>query len=205
MSREFHETRKLFANYIGYTDPLTYQEWMVVPEEKKIAYLFCQFFNEIELAWYKSKSFYACEQEGVETVIQYLHKNIPRIMDKPSRFSSPYIYRVAYNCLYCISHDRKCDRDRYEKESSNIVVTDGRELNIYDFIRGSEFDMEFDDRVLQAWFWKTIEDCGSDALMTAARLMDGGRRTKGITPTKEQELIEKLQEVLAKFKPYYYI
>lgn len=74
MSREFYEARRLFINHINYTNPYSYEEWIALPEDHKTVALYIQYFNEIILAWYKTKSFYASEEEGVETVLQYLNK-----------------------------------------------------------------------------------------------------------------------------------
>ena len=102
MSREFYEARRLFINHINYTRPYSYEEWIALPEDHKCVALYIQYFDQIILAWYKTKSFYASEEEGVETVLQYLNKNVPILEANEKKFNERYIYRVAYNCLYKI-------------------------------------------------------------------------------------------------------
>ena len=80
MNNQFRETRKLYINYLQYTKPLSYVEWVALPEDHKAAALFVQYFDQIELAWYKAKSFFTSEEDGVYTVMQYLMKNVDKII-----------------------------------------------------------------------------------------------------------------------------
>ena len=203
MSREFYETRSLFRSYVEYDHPYSYDEWSNLLDEHKVAVLYCQFFDEIILAWYKTKSFYASEQEGVETICQYLMKNVPVIESDPKRFTNKYIYRVAYNCLYCISHDRIRDKLEYELKVSNIVSTSEGDIDIFDtFIsKNSEADYDIDNRLIEYEFWKTIDE-DDDTRLMADYILTG----KGISwrSKRRKAAIEKLREKLDKFKPYYY-
>lgn len=141
---EFIKTKELFKNYINYKRPLSYDEWMQVHPDHKAAFLYVQFFREIHLAWTKARKLYGDECEGVSVALQYLIKNVPIIEEDPKRYSAKYIYRVAYNCLYCICHDRKCDKDRYEYEVSNIIVVGdvegsaGDMLDLFDTVPDKE-------------------------------------------------------------------
>ena len=59
----FKATFNMFREYLGYVRPLTYSEWMEVDPEDKAAVLYVQFYDQITLAWYKSRSFYAQEED----------------------------------------------------------------------------------------------------------------------------------------------
>ena len=91
MSNAFSETRNLFITSTGYTRPLSYDEWNMVPSEHKAAVLFVQFYDEITLAWYKTKSFFVVEEDGVSTMLQYLMKNVPINENDSKRFKPSYI------------------------------------------------------------------------------------------------------------------
>lgn len=89
-----------------------------------------------------------------------------KIEEDPSRFSPGYIYRVAYNCLYCIcGHDRKCDKDRIGNETSSIVMYDGEELDIFDTFVDKHNCIEsvYANSSLENEFWSVIEDTGLSA------------------------------------------
>lgn len=204
--KEFYATRQIFREYINYTHPYSYEEWLKIPQESKAAALYVQYFNEIILAWFKTKSFYASEQEGVETICQYLLKNVPVIEENPKRFSKKYIYRVAYNCLYCISHDRKIDRLRWELEMSNILLSgEGEEIDLFDALMGE--DDEFYSPHVEAKFrmWSMISDMGDDYMQVCGQLLDGGRLPKGVSYKRKAEIIQNLQDALEEFKKVFYI
>lgn len=88
------------------------------------------------------------------------------IEENPQKFSGGYIYRIAYNCLYCIcGHDRKCDKDRINNETSSIVMYDGEELDLFDTIADTRNSVEYisETLALQNQFWAIVEDCGQPA------------------------------------------
>lgn len=160
-----YETRNFYCNFINFSNPLSFQEWNSLPRDHKAITLFLQFFNEIVLAWDKANTldFIDCE-EGVEIINQYLEKNVSIIENDPKRFTPSYIYRVAYNCMYCICHDRKCDKERLANETSAIVMNDGKELNLLDLAStGEDASEESEYQMFQKEFWAVIEDYGLEA------------------------------------------
>ena len=209
MSAQFYLTRRLFRDYIGYQGSLSYQDWMNLPDDRKVAGLYCNFFDQIVFAWYKSKSFYAEEEEGVETVLQYLTKNVPIIQKNSKKYSESYIYRVAYNCLYCISHDRKCDRDRYEKEMSNIVMNGDTELDIFHTCRDSRYSPEyifFGYQNAADSLWGMIEGMDEDTKSVIENIYCGHTLPKGFSRKRKYQIIEDLKKKFeeAGFKAYFY-
>lgn len=88
------------------------------------------------------------------------------IEENPKKFSENYIYRVAYNCLYCITgHDRKSDKDRMSNETSSIVTYDGKELDLFDTIQDftTSAENQYSANSLEQEFWSVIEDTGVNA------------------------------------------
>ena len=206
----FSATKHNFLGYFSGYSKFTYSEWMSLPRDDKSAALFLKFYDQITLAWYKSKSFYAEEEEAVETIMQYLEKNVPLLEAKESKFSPAYIYKVAYNCLYCISHDRKIDKDRWEKEVSNIQgVRNGSgedSVDLFDICsNGNSCEEDIFKMAENQRFWRLIEDVDIDALDVAMKLINGESlgRSK-MEKRRAAEIIEKLKVVLEEYRNIYF-
>lgn len=173
----FAETRNLFTMYVGYVSPLSFDEWKALPESHKSAALFVQYYDEITLAWYKLKSVYSYipDEDGVSCVCQYLQKNVSKILDDPKRFTSAYIYQVAYNCLYCITHDKTNLWERNNTEVSNITYSDnGDELDLFDTVadtRSAEIASE--EETYKKMFWQVIEDSSLETQKVVNYLLNG--------------------------------
>lgn len=202
----FRATRSMFRDYLNYERPLSYEEWLAVADDQKAAVLYVQFFDQISLAWYKAKSFYAVEEDGVSTVIQYLMKNVPLIAEKKSKFSAPYIYRVAYNCLYCICHDIKRDKLRFELETSNIQTYGDDEFDLFDSVSDPDSILEnvLDREHHRERFWGLIEDLDQDSIAVVEQLLNGTSLPADVRKRKD-EILEELRTVLADYKAIYYI
>lgn len=178
MSNAFRETRNLFINYTNYTRPLSYVEWVATPEDHKAAVLYVQFYEQITLAYYKTKSFFVVEEDAVSTILQYLVKNVPIIKNEPKRFKESYIYQVAYNCLYCISHDIKRDIERWENETSNIIGYGEDELDLFDTVLSNCCDA--DEELTRQKFWAIIEQMGPETEKVVNHLLNGTSMKKAM-------------------------
>lgn len=153
---QFAITRDLFATYINYNGPLSYAEWLDVADEQKAAVLYCQFYDEITLAWFKIKSPYSTEEDGVAETLQYLQKNVDLIAQDEARFDSKYIYRIIYNCLYCLCKDPNRYKAAFENEMSNIVHgPNGDELDLFDTVPA--YDTYADLDYLKNRIWAIID------------------------------------------------
>lgn len=170
MMNAFSETKNLFIAHVQYTGPVSYSEWLEFPDDHKAAVLFIQFFDQITLAWYKTKSFFVLEEDGVSIVLQYLSKNVPILKDNPKRFTPAYIYKVAYNCLYCISHDIKRDIERFENEVSNIVGCGDNQLDLFDTVCSPR---DLYHEVCKADFWDIIESSSLETKKVINHLLNG--------------------------------
>lgn len=196
MGSPFYATKKLFTEYVAYSAPLSYDDWMTVSENQKAAVLYVQFFEQITLAWYKVRSFYAQEEDGVSTMMQYLQKNVPLIKENRKKFTPQYIYKVAYNCLYCICHDIKRDKMRWETECSNIVACGDDVLDLFDTV-AAEPDF-LDGYELRNNFWGALEALGDDAQTVVADILEG-TSTRAINKKRRAEILDKIREVLTPF------
>lgn len=206
MANAFSETKKLFMESTGYTRPVSYAEWILIPQEHKAAVLFVQFYDEITLAWYKTKSFFVLEEDGVSTMLQYLIKNVPIIENDPKRFKPSYIYRVAYNCLYCISHDIKRDIERYEKEVSNIVMSGEDQLDLFDTVVANT---DIYEELRRKEFWAVIENMGVKTQKVVNHLLNGeslgtvSKRSKSYATDPLRDIavsVDEMEAILADLK-----
>lgn len=211
MANAFYETRDMFKNYTGYTKPLSFEEWSKVEDDSKAAVLFVQFFDQITLAWYKVKSFYTLEEDGVGTMLDYLVKNVPIIEADPKRFKASYIYKVAFNCLYCICHDLKGERERFDKECSNIIFNgDSEETNIFDLVPNGEDNIE--SVITKRDFWALIEDQDEETFAVVNKLLGGTGYSRDVEtdegvkavpyrlqPAKVRAIVAKLQDIYADY------
>ena len=204
-SNEFYTTKRMFISYISYTQPLSYDEWIALPDSHKAAALFVQFFPEITLAWRKNKSPYSLETDAVSEVLQYLTKNVSKIEKDPKRFKAPYIYKVAWNCLYCLCRDPNRHKKVFENERSNLVSCNetGDELDLFDTVvsNGDVYDQcnqMYSDNVLRNKFWELLDDVDSETSFVIAQLL--GETVKGkkpkITEERKLEIIQNLRDTL---------
>lgn len=198
----FTETKNLFAQYLEYDRPLDFDQWAQVADDQKAAVLYLQFYDQITLAWYKADSLNrGSEEDAVSTVLQYLQKNVPIILATPKKFTPNYIYRVAYNCLYCICHDIKRDKERFAFEVRSTVPTgDGNELDLCDLVPDHDEDITITK--LKEYFWANIDDLGEEAHAVVSKLIgeDVGKRAPRVSAKRREEIVNELRKRLAAFK-----
>ena len=167
---EFRDTKISLQESINWRGPLSYEEWRALPTfGHKVGALYVQFYDQIAAAWTKANTSpdgFFDPEEGVTTIMQYLMKNAQIIENDGKRFTPAYIYTVAYRCLYCICHDKKCSKDRFENETSAIVATgDGEEFDLLSSVaskQGSCEDVYHADKFREE-FWTVIKSFGPEA------------------------------------------
>lgn len=76
MFTQFKETYNSICAAIGYVKPLSYEEWIQLPDEYKAGAIYVQFFDQICLAYSKVKTNAAIEEECVSEVLAYIMKNV---------------------------------------------------------------------------------------------------------------------------------
>lgn len=168
---EFALTKDIFSEYVDYHDPLSYDEWVAIPNDHKAAVLFCQFYDQITLAWYKLVSDYVSEADGIEEIMQYLNKNVTKILQDPNRFTPAYIYTVCYNCLYCLC--QKDNKHRHHYSMNSYVLNDDRNVeeskNTNFSCDGGINDSERDAQ--RTKLWDLIESHGHDAVVVVSDIL----------------------------------
>lgn len=169
----FFETRNLFISYTSYVKPLSFEQWKAVPEDQKAAVLFVQFFEQICMAYNKANKTVINAEDAVSIVLQYLEKNVKKILDQPNRFTPAYIYRISYNCIYCILENDKLQMRL--SETSDHVSDDDGEFNLVDClgIGSDSAEDEYDKKEVMDRIWKIIEDSGLESVKVANYLLSG--------------------------------
>ena len=196
----FYAARSRFRNVVG-SEPLSYEEWLSLDDQYKAAALFVNFFDQITLAWSKAKSFYVLEEDGVSEMMKYLMKNTPLIASKKSKYSPAYIYKVAYNCLYCISRDIKRDRLAYENNVPQYVQCGDDILDLFDTVCDTE---DTDKTISKKNFWALVDSQEWDVKAMIVKILEGGALPAGIPMKRRAEIMEELKTTFADYKALFY-
>lgn len=196
----FYATRTMFRNVVGY-EPLSYEEWLSIDDQYKAAALYVTFFDQITLAWSKAKSFYVLDEDGVSEMMKYLLKNTPIIVADKKKYSPAYIYKIAYNCLYCISRDIKRDRLAYENNVPQYVNYGDDVLDLFDTICDKE-DMQY--AISRKQFWSLVDNQEWDVKAIIVKILEGGSLPAGIPMKRRAEIMEELKKTFASYKAAFY-
>lgn len=170
MNNQFKETRIFFYNLIPYdaNKPLSYDDWMKLPDSYKSAALYLRFYDQITLAWEKTKSLYTPTSDGVSILLQYLEKNVRLIAADEKRYSPRYIYKIAFNALYCECHDRVSTARAFKhevSEQSMLKNSEGDAISYFDVFSADckTLEMQISDSrkdELRMLFWEIVEKIG---------------------------------------------
>lgn len=199
-SAEFTKVRNNFMEATDCSYPLSYEEWMALPEDKKVAALFVNFFDTITLAWYKAQAEYIEENDGISLLMQYLLKNIPILKDDPKKYTEKYIYSVSWNSMASLRRVKSA-QDRYNLTTSQYATSDnGDEYDLFNTI-ADESDISDADEVQKAV--KGIMDIYYRADKSTKEVIShivNGTKIGKRTQKKEAEIIETLKKELLPFK-----
>lgn len=199
----FYAARTMFRNVVGY-EPMSYEEWLSVDDQNKAAALYVTFFDQITLAWSKAKSFYVLDEDGVSELMKYLIKNTPIIVADKKKYSPAYIYKVAYNCLYCISRDIKRDRLAYENNVPQYVNHGDDVLDLFDTVSDKE---DLQSSISKKSFWALVDELGErdwDVKAIIVKILEGGTLPSGIPMKRRAEIMEELKKAFAAYKSAFY-
>ncbi len=239
----FSETRKCFLSNINYKAPLKYEEWVNIRDDLKAVFLFVQFYDSIVMAWHKANKFDFVEgEEGVSTIMQYLEKQVRdiyikghpkkkvshsfyiehpeeceirrRIEEDPSRFTGQYIYKIAYNSLYCICHDLASVKNRWKYEIPNIVNHEGEELDLFNLnfsYNNTSVEDYIERDAFESEFWSVVYTLGDKACKVMRYLISNdpsqlkklnkNNRQYGYDPLGDVEVSQDdLDEIIVKLK-----
>lgn len=199
--KAFTETKARFMEATGISAPITYEQWLVLPDEHKAVALYINFFAEITLAWTKAEAEFVEEDDAVSIILQYLMKNVPIITANPKKYTGSYIYRVAYNCMGCLRRV-KSESFRYYNTISNYQTdVEDREINIFDNIED-----ESDPYIhLAADILASIyEELDKDTKSVINNILNGKKLTNK-AKERESDIYAYLRKVFAKVADQYLV
>lgn len=191
---QFTETYNLYRNALSnYSFPLSREDWLAAPYEEKAVLLFVNFFPQVEFGWYKGRyrsglksvqaHAYIQEEDAIDTVNQYLMKNVDKIISNPSCYQPGYIYRVVYNCITCMNLVQR-DLTRSQVETSNNSENgEGDAIDLFDFVPYTEDPAEV--REAKEALWTLLDKMGPKAQKVANHLITGDPLTKTSKRNKE--------------------
>lgn len=188
--REFFETKKLFAEAMNWKEPLSYEQWLDMPDDFKVGALFVQFFPEVTLAYHKTKTAAASDIDCLEECMMYLMKNVyglglremklngipkfdvnrTKITEKA--FNPKYIYRICYNAMYCKSVDViKNPSSAVNNEQSNIIPCGEDSVDLFDLVESKNGDIH--DQLLKDAFTDLLCSVDDDTKAVIEYLLTG--------------------------------
>ena len=197
-SDAFTTTCLMFSNYLGFRNRLSYTDWVSLPKDSKVPALFVGFYDEIKLANFKRHRNYSDDTLSVETVIQYLTKNVPMIEADSSRYNPKYIYRVAYNCIGSLWCEGSAAHRAYHHSIDHYVAGNDDELiSRLDFIPDNanvEIIVELDEELSREAFWRIVDSLDLHTRTFIQNILIG-------TPCRMSQ--EKRTETLLKLRPLF--
>lgn len=201
---QFIETKHMFENAIGVKYPLSYEGWLAVKDDLKAAALYVQFFDQITLAWNKGKSDFTSDEDGVSIVLQYLNKNVPIILNNPKKYTSKYIYRVAYNCMGCLRRVQR-EINYYNLTISNIDTdSTGKEFDLFSTIVDDKSDtFETVEKIKYNTEIYNIIKKFDKATKRFVEYLLGGREPGKRIEAKRDTIISNLRTMLIDYKDIY--
>ena len=196
----FADSRKFFRYYLDCKLPLSYDDWVKLPDEHKAAALFVQFYQEILSAWNRCYSSTAISDDSaVSIILQYLQKNVNKIVNDRNRYSCEYVYTVAHNCLSKVtSRLSKRTRARIDGEKKSVSLDEelvADETAVVDIV---SLDLEVRNRE----FWRHVSlVCTEDELVLIECIINREHIPDGMDINRE-ELTKSLQRKLTGFSDF---
>lgn len=212
MENEFRATYNFFKNTfdsLGIFFPIPYEVWQTIPCEYQSAALFCNFYKQISLVWYKVSTPESSDADCVSTTLMYLQRNVHKIMGDKNRYTEAYIYTVVYNSIVRVAsypHSKTTGSNGYYSNTvPNIVIdSEGNESLLSDVEAiYLKFDQEFTDteqNSIYAELWDIIESLDDDSQKVVYGLMSGRVRIDGVPSRKRKKIIEKLKMIFSDFR-----
>ena len=190
MNNQFKETKTMFENTIPVNFPISYEVWISLKDDIKAAALYVNFYDQITLAWQKAKSDFTSDEDGVSTLMQYLIKNVPIIVNDEKKYKPSYISLFeAAESLNRLKINQEVLKLRYKQNESELMkkstartVTQKRDEAAIQMI---------DDKLLMLAYGSVISRVESEIslsrelIMGAKKIWDARRKTDSVMPVGE--------------------
>lgn len=198
MQSQFVDTYRCLSSQLNYDgNPLTYRSWLRKNDNVKCAYLYLNFYSAVLSAWRKKSVFdYIDEAEAVSFCLKYLQKNVEKIKSDKARYTPNYVYTVCVNCM-SILHFRKCSRERAEREMSSVVVSNGNEVDLFDFVSDTVAEKEYDvvDNEVDSTLFDVVKSLGVKYENVAYHLVSSQISLSKLGPRNKAKDVDPFAEV----------
>ena len=195
-TNEFYETKMRFTEAIGMTAPISYAQWLALPDTLKAAGLYVNFYEQISLAWSKAKAEFIDDEDGVSTLMQYLMKNVDIIKKNPKKYTPNYVYTVAYNSMGSLRR-LKGEQNRYNYTASHYVQNDkGEDLDLFDALVGDEIESII-HKVADVLF-DAYSDLDNDTKLIIQNILYNRKLTQK-AQKRESEIYHNLRNLFAEY------
>jgi hypothetical protein len=194
---QFIQTLEMFRDYLsGYPQNLSFEDWKNADAEDQAALLYVTFFKEISLAWYNAITsrniVYVSQEDGVSVVLQYLMKNVDKILESPQKYCGDYIYRVSYNCIGCLPRSVTA-KEKSLIEISNEYVEGDVEVNLWDLVPSEDDDYE--TQQTKEAVWNIIKHMGPKAEKVVNHLINPSDTIHKVSQNSVERVNDRLADI----------
>lgn len=176
-----------------------YYEWEQLPADLKAIGLYVQFYDQIHLAYRKNKIQYPYieEETAVSTVIQYLMKNVDKIIIQKDRYCPAYIYQISFNAIYALG---RIKRDIGEYENTIPLIDDSEQQYEDDSYTPEDdyltenLEQLYDNLILESEMYDTIKQLNIQQQKIIERIYNGYR------PKPKSPKLKELKRIFDKYK-----
>ena len=201
---QFIQTRDMFRDYlVGYSKETTYEEWKNAEAVDQVALLYVTFFQQVTLAWYNAITSrgisYVTQEDAISIVLQYLMKNVSKIMEDETKYSSNYIYRVCYNCIGCLPRPEG-EKMRDACVISNEYVDGDVTVDLFDLVPSKDDDPETAE--IKEAVWEIIRHMGPNAEKVVNHILNPDETLKRVSKNSSAGKIDRLADISVSEEEY---
>lgn len=201
---QFIQTFEMFRDYLSdYPKDLTYDDWNKADAEDKAVLLYVHFFKEVTLAWYNAivsrNISYVTQEDAISIVLQYLMKNVSKIMEDESKYASNYIYRVCYNCIGCLPRPG-VEKMRDACVISNEYVEGDVAVDFFDLVPSKDDDPETIE--IKEAIWEVIRHMGPKAEKVVNHIINPKDTLKRVTKNSAAGKMDRLADISVSEEEY---
>ena len=211
----FKKTFNMFKEFTELSRTISYQEWAERPFDERVAIILVNFYDQIQLAWYKHRGEHTWEEEGVEEAMLMcsklcglslkqptLEKAVCKCTINESSYNPRYIYSIFVNAFKSLNYETTRVRSDYQHpkaiERGDIQVTgqyfidvNGVEQDVFNHV-SNDGDME--DELIRSEMWDLIESSDDVTKDVIDKLQDLDKRVSDAhtAANKEKDSQKKL-------------
>ena len=194
---QFIQTYDLFSDYLSrYPKNPTFEEWNNAEADDKACLLYVAFFPQIAMAWNNAivarNIAYVTQEDGVSTVLQYLMKNVDIISANPNRYTTSYIYQIAYNCICCLPRALS-EQARNACDTPNEYIDGEVSVNLWDLVPSEDDDVE--TQQTKEAIWTIIRHMGPKAEKVVNHLINPTDTLHKISKSSPERPLDRLADV----------